>query len=205
MLRNRPPPNRKSAPAPSLDFHGQGSGVYTTNRTHDRVRHARPGEALEVADRIVILNEGRVQQFGTPDEVYAGPASPFVYHFLGDVNLFHGRVREGRARIGDIAVDLEHLGGVDDVPAQLYARPHEIDVDRHPNGGGIEAVVRDVRPLGDVVRIELERRDGTGSVEVKLSRERYGESRLAKGERVYLRPRNPHVFLEARGPIALAQ
>ena len=49
------------------------------------------------------------------------------------------------------------------------------------------------------------RRDGTGSVEVKLSRERYGESRLAKGERVYLRPRNPQVFLEARGPIALAQ
>ena len=75
-----------------------------------------------------------------------------------------------------------------------------------PNGGGIEAVVRDVRPLSpDMVRIELERRGGTGSVEVKLSRERYGESRLAKGERVYLRPRNPHVFLEARGPIALAQ
>ena len=119
-----------------------------------------------------------MQQFGAPDEVYAGPTSPFVNHFLGNVNLFHGRV---------------------------YARPHEIDVDRHSNGGGIEAVVRDVRPLGDVVRIELERRDGTGSVEVKLSRERYGESRLAKGERVYLRPRNPQVFLEARGPIALAQ
>ena len=55
--------------------------------------------------------------------------------------------------------------------------PRRDDVDRHPNGGGSEAVVRDVRPLGDVVRIELERRDGTGSVGVKLSRERYGESR----------------------------
>ena len=65
--------------------------VTTVFVTHDQE------EALEVADRIVILNEGRVQQFGTPDEVYAGPASPFVYHFLGDVNLFHGRVREGRA------------------------------------------------------------------------------------------------------------
>jgi sulfate transport system ATP-binding protein len=173
--------------------------VTTVFVTHDQE------EALEVADRIVILNEGRVQQYGAPDEVYAGPASPFVYHFLGDVNLFHGRVRDGRAWIGDVAVDLEHLDGVDDVPAQVYARPHEIDVERHPNGGGIEAVVRDVRPLGDVVRIELERRDGTGSVEVKLSRERYGESRLAKGERVYLRPRNPQIFLEARGPIAVAQ
>jgi hypothetical protein len=90
-------------------------------------------------------------------------------------------------------------------PGPVYARPHDIDVDRHPNGGGIEAVVRGVRPLGDVVRIELERRDGTGSVDVKLSCERYGESPLAKGERVYLRPCNPQVFLEARGPIAVAQ
>ena len=79
------------------------------------------------------------------------------------MNLFHGRVREGRAWIGDIAVDVEHHDGVDDVPAQVYARSHEIDVDRHPNGGGIEAVVRDVRPLGDVVRIELERRDRPGA------------------------------------------
>jgi hypothetical protein len=79
------------------------------------------------------------------------------------VNLFHGRVREGRAWIGDIAVDLEHLEGVDDVPAPVCARPHEIDIDRHPNGGGIEVVVRDVRPLGDVVRIELKRPDGTGA------------------------------------------
>ncbi len=163
--------------------------VTTVFVTHDQE------EALEVADRIVILNEGRVQQYGAPDEVYAGPASPFVYHFLGDVNLFHGRVHEGRAWIGDIAVDLEDHGDVHDVPAEVYARPHEIDVDRQPDGGGIEALVRDVRPLGDVVRIELERRDGTGSVEVKLTRERYGESCLIKGERVYLRPRNPQVFL----------
>ena len=63
--------------------------------------------------------------------------------------------------------------------AQVYARPHEIDVDRHPNGRGIEAVVRDVRPPGDVVRIELERRDGTGSVEVELSRERRGSPRAS--------------------------
>ncbi|MGH8578492.1 MAG: TOBE-like domain-containing protein [Gammaproteobacteria bacterium] len=121
------------------------------------------------------------------------------------MNLFHGRFREGRAWIGDIAVDLEHHDGVDDIPAQVYAPPHGIDVDRHANGGGIEAVVRDVRPLGDVVRIDVERRDGTGSVEVKLSRERYRESRLARGERVYLKLRNPQVFLEARGPIAVAR
>lgn len=51
-------------------------------------------EALDVADRIVVMNEGRIEQMGTPEEVYENPASPFVYDFLGNVNLFHGRVHK---------------------------------------------------------------------------------------------------------------
>ena len=65
--------------------------------THDQE------EALEVSDRVVVMNAGRIEQFGTPDEVYDHPATPFVYQFLGDVNLFHGRVHEGRAVIGQLA------------------------------------------------------------------------------------------------------
>ena len=61
--------------------------------THDQE------EALEVADRVVVMNEGRIEQIGTPDEVYEQPASPFVYEFLGKVNLFHGRLHHGRAWI----------------------------------------------------------------------------------------------------------
>src|SRR5438034_1307038 len=62
--------------------------------THDQE------EALEVADRISVMNEGVVEQIGTPEEVYDQPANPFVYNFLGSVNLFHGRVHEGHARLG---------------------------------------------------------------------------------------------------------
>src|SRR6187455_528760 len=62
--------------------------------THDQE------EALEVSDRVGIMNEGRIEQSGTPEEVYERPATPFVYGFLGDVNLFHGRIHQGRVKIG---------------------------------------------------------------------------------------------------------
>ena len=67
--------------------------------THDQE------EALEAADRVVVMNRGRVEQVGTPAEVYAHPASPFVYDFLGDVNLFHARVEQGKAWVGPVAFD----------------------------------------------------------------------------------------------------
>ena len=64
--------------------------------THDQE------EALEAADRVVVMNQGRVEQAGTPPEVYAHPATPFVYDFLGDVNLFHGRIEQGKAYLGSL-------------------------------------------------------------------------------------------------------
>src|SRR6059058_1490471 len=67
--------------------------------THDQE------EALEVADQVVLMNKGRVEQLGAPSAVYNYPASPFVYGFLGNVNLFHGRVHEGVLNVGGIAFD----------------------------------------------------------------------------------------------------
>ena len=72
--------------------------------THDQE------EALEVSDRVVIMNEGRIEQSGTPEEVYENPATPFVYGFLGDVNLFHGRIHQGRVNIGESELDAPELG-----------------------------------------------------------------------------------------------
>jgi sulfate transport system ATP-binding protein len=159
--------------------------------THDQE------EALEVADRVVVLNEGRIQQIGPPDTVYEHPATPFVYQFLGDVNLFHGRVHAGKAWIGEAEVILDDHHGISDAPALLYVRPHDIEVARERNGyGGIEAVVREIRRFGAVVRLELERLDGVGMVEAQLSRDRYHEDRLLKGERVYIRPQSPRVFTQ---------
>ncbi len=159
--------------------------------THDQE------EALEVADCVVVLNAGQIEQIGTPDEVYEQPATPFVYHFLGDVNLFHGRVHAGRASIGEIEVTLDDHHDAQHAPALVYVRPHDIEVDRKPNGeGGIEAIVRDVRQLGATVRLELERRDGGGLVEAQMSRDRYRDYELHSGEQVFIRPQNLRIYFK---------
>jgi sulfate transport system ATP-binding protein len=153
--------------------------------THDQE------EALEVADRVVVLNQGRIEQVGTPDEVYDRPATPFVYHFLGDVNLFHGRVHEGEARLGEAPADPPGDAAV------FYARPHEIDILRAPPGeAAIPARILDVRALGATVRVELERLDGAGLVEVELARDPADPRPYARDEAVWLQPRRLRIFQE---------
>jgi sulfate transport system ATP-binding protein len=159
--------------------------------THDQE------EALEVADRVVVLNEGQIEQVGTPDEVYDHPASPFVFDFLGDVNLFHGRVHDGHANIGDARVLLPE--GTDSQEAAVfYARPHEIDILREsPGASAIAARVYDIRPLGATVWVELERESDQGIIEVELSRDRLDTLAIQRGEAVYVHPKRLKVFDEA--------
>ena len=158
--------------------------------THDQE------EALEVADRVVVLSEGQIEQVGTPEEVYDHPATPFVYKFLGDVNLFHGRVHEGHANIGEARVALPE-GSESQEEAIFYARPHEIDIFRDsPGPSAIPAQVLDVRALGGRVRFELDRADGHGIVEVELSRDYSNRINLKRGDAVYLQPKRLRVFGE---------
>jgi sulfate transport system ATP-binding protein len=160
--------------------------------THDQ------DEALEVADRVVVMNEGAIEQVGTPEEVYERPATPFVYGFLGDVNLFHGRLEAGRVRIGGREVETaEHVVG-EDGAAVAYVRTYEVEL--HPTSDGapaIRAVIRHVRRTGVVVRLELDREDGGEVIEAELTRARFDELGVAKGDRVYVSPRRARVFLEA--------
>ncbi len=157
--------------------------------THDQE------EALEVADRIVVMNEGQVEQIGTPDEVYDHPATPFVYQFLGDVNLFHGRVHEGHARIGEAEIHLSDDAAKGDGQAVFFARPHEIEVSpRDSQSSGIRASIRDIRRFGAVVRLELERSDGLGLVEAEMSRMEFQGNGLEKGDEVLIQPRRLRVF-----------
>src|SRR5690606_18192928 len=90
--------------------------------THDQE------EALEVADRIVVMNQGHVEQIGTPQEVYDHPASPFVYQFLGNVNLFQSRVHNGHARIDGIEIEIDGYRDAEERAASAYVRPHDIDI-----------------------------------------------------------------------------
>ena len=159
--------------------------------THDQ------DEALEVADRVVLMNAGRVEQVGSPSDVYERPANPFVYDFLGNVNLFRGRVCKGRLQSGGVALAAPEHAGTADAPAVGYVRAHDIDVHRHPAGdSSLAATVRHVHAVGPVVRLTLARHDGGDPVEAELSRERYGKLAVKAGEDVYLVPRNVQVFVE---------
>jgi len=157
--------------------------------THDQE------EAMEVADRVVIINEGRIEQEGTPQQVYEAPATPFVYGFLGDVNLFHGRLHRGRMSIGGAELELPEFAEAVDQSALAYVRTHEIEVAPAPNGHlAIEAVIRHLRFHGSSVLLELDRVADGQVMEAEIPRARFDELGLAKGQRVYLSPRSFRVF-----------
>ncbi|NJD24839.1 MAG: sulfate ABC transporter ATP-binding protein [Betaproteobacteria bacterium] len=145
--------------------------------THDQE------EALEVADRVVVMNHGKIEQIGSPDEVYSSPASPFVYQFLGNVNVFHSRVHGGFAEVER-----------SDQPekATAFVRPHDIDIAHATFANGMPAKVLHVHPIGPVVRVELQHEQEI--VEVELSRERHEALQLAVGQQVWFRPRQMRVF-----------
>jgi len=159
--------------------------------THDQE------EALEVADRVVLMNKGRVEQVGSPNEVYEHPASPFVYGFLGTVNVFHGRAVGGRVHLGPVSVDAsshEHLG---DTPAIAYARPHEIEIERFsPGAEGIPALLSRLLLIGPTARLELEREDTGEIVEAEIPAARASALGLKPGESMMLKPRRMQVFLQ---------
>ncbi|MGQ5524119.1 sulfate/molybdate ABC transporter ATP-binding protein [Chitinimonas sp. PSY-7] len=149
--------------------------------THDQE------EALEVADRVVVMNKGRIEQVGTPEQVYDTPATPFVYQFLGDVNLFHSRVHGGFAQVG------EQQAGPDGAVA--YVRPHDIEILREPSQQSLVAKVDHVRTIGSIIRLELSLENGD-PVEAELSRDAFAHNRYVSGEKVYIRPRTARVFAD---------
>lgn len=158
--------------------------------THDQE------EAMEVADRVVVMNQGAIEQVGSPDAVYDRPATAFVSRFLGSVNLFHGRVHEGWAQIGGLRHETPELAAGEPTAAVAFLRPHEIDLSDQPQGAIGAATVRSIRAVGPLVRLELLRDDGEGLVEVELARERYGTSAVTIGQRVFIRPRQLRVFVD---------
>ncbi|TFW30477.1 sulfate/molybdate ABC transporter ATP-binding protein [Massilia horti] len=159
--------------------------------THDQE------EALEVADQVVLMNKGHIEQIGTPDQVYNHPASPFVYGFLGNVNLFHGRVHEGVLASGDVQLQAPQHADVRDTEAIGYVRPHDLDVERYAPGlAGIVATLRRAHAIGPLAQLELERADNGELIEAAMSSERYGRLGLKEGETLVVRPRRMHVFVD---------
>jgi sulfate transport system ATP-binding protein len=159
--------------------------------THDQE------EAFEVADRVAVMNEGKLEQTGTPEEIYEHPASAFVCKFLGSVNLLHGRVDGGMVTIGNAAIRSESRPDAPDTdkPFVAYIRPHEIIIDRiRCSDLAIEAYIKRIRMAGSLVRLELERADNSQPVYAEMSREYYSKLGIKNGEKVYFEITKLRVF-----------
>ncbi|WXL26811.1 sulfate ABC transporter ATP-binding protein [Ectopseudomonas mendocina] len=129
--------------------------------THDQE------EAMEVADRIVVMNKGVVEQIGSPGEVYENPASDFVYHFLGDAN---------RLVVGN--------------EQHVLFRPHEIHLSRQAEEGHQAGEVRDIRPLGAITRVTLKVEGQSEPIEAEVAKDHLTLDNLSRGETLYFKPKS---------------
>jgi sulfate/thiosulfate transport system ATP-binding protein len=156
--------------------------------THDQE------EALELADRVVLMNNAVIEQVGSPQEVYDHPASSFAYQFLGHVNRFDCEIEDGKARVcgGDIAVPPSLINGGG--PAIAYVRPHDMEIFTGPVMVGEPAVVRYLSAAGPVAKIELSLNQGGSLVEAEVGRAELHALDLKVGQPVFLRARKARVF-----------
>ncbi|MEY4653841.1 MAG: hypothetical protein RI884_2422 [Pseudomonadota bacterium] len=173
--------------------------------THDQE------EALEVADRVVLMNAGVVEQVGSPQDVWDHPASPFVYGFLGDVNLFHGRAHEGEVHLEGLRLQAPEHADAQDAKAFAYVRPHDLEVARYqpgPSGGaagGIVARLARAIVVGPIARLELvpqgdtlrQGKAGTESlIEAQIPAQQYRDAGFREGDTLVVTPRKARVFVE---------
>src|SRR5690606_34972179 len=128
--------------------------------THDQE------EAMEVADRIVVMNKGVIEQVGSPAEVYEHPASDFVYHFLGDANRLY--------------VGTEH---------HVLFRPHEVDLSRSQLSDFLAGEVRDIRPLGAITRVTLKLSGQEEPIEAEVAKDHDSLVDLSRGQTLYFKPK----------------
>jgi sulfate transport system ATP-binding protein len=157
--------------------------------THDQE------EAMEVADRLVIMNEGNIEQIGTPEEVYHHPVSPFVFNFLGDVNLFHCRMDpKSQNELSFINSD-ETIHCRENVnTTEVFVRPHLLDVVLKPEGNNFfRARILHINPAGPSVKVELTS-EGGNFVQAIISQQRYRELKLEPEMDVFLIPNQFHTF-----------
>ena len=168
--------------------------------THDQE------EALEVADRVVVMNKGRIEQVGTPQQVWEHPASPFVYGFLGDVNLFHGRASGGQMDVGGWQIATPEHAQAQDAKAYAYVRPHDLAVERYTSGAsGIVAELQRAIVVGPIARLELWPEDPQQpsghdpQIEAQIPAERFHALGLREGDKLVLSPRKARVFLQPGG------
>jgi sulfate/thiosulfate transport system ATP-binding protein len=160
------------------------------------------------------MNAGNIEQVGSPQEVWDHPASPFVYGFLGDVNLFHGRAHEGQVHLEGVQIDSPEHAAAQNAKASAYVRPHDLDVQRYSAGAAVDAegrprgiVVRLARAIvvGPVARLELipmednkpsDNASPEALIEAQIPAQQFKEMGFREGETLVVTPRRARVFVE---------
>jgi sulfate transport system ATP-binding protein len=157
-------------------------GVTSLLVTHDQE------EALELANQIVVMHEGRVEQVGSPSEIYDDPATPFVAGFVGSANVLHGQVIDGHVHLG--SMQIPGAGHLDEgAPAAAFVRPHDVVVS--PDDGGVDAVIERIASLGWLARVGLRLPGGETLVAHVPKEDLHG---AGEGDSVKVDLRNPKAF-----------
>lgn len=173
------------------EFH-EKMQITTIFVTHDQE------EALELADEVVVMNHAKIEQIGSPQDVYDHPANPFVYEFIGNVNLFKGRLDSGKILINGKEFALVKSSAPEGVQAGVaYVRPHDVQIHiDKPASGALEATVISSTFSGANSRVTLTRMDSGEQVHAEVPRQEYNSLGLTKGQKVYITIRNVQVFTE---------
>ena len=157
--------------------------------THDQ------DEAVEVSDRLVVMNEGRIEQVGTPEEVFHNPASEFVLNFMGMVNIFQGEAQRGVARFGAMTFDFPEYVGAETRPARIFIRPHDIDIEKNAmTEQALPAKIERINSAGPQVKLDLMTATEE-PVRAFISHERFRDAGFENGQQVFVIPRDVRIFI----------
>ncbi len=160
--------------------------------THDQ------DEAMELADRVLVMNAGRVEQIGTPDVVFHNPKTEFVRNFLGQVNQFRGRVEGGKIHFATLCLDAPHTSVSPPQQVRVFVRPHDLEIETQRNGHpAFPAVIKRVHSAGPNVRMEL--RAGSGELlQAEMPQDRYRALAIGVESQVFVSPRTVKVFSQGQ-------
>lgn len=158
--------------------------------THDQE------EAFEVADRVVLMNEGKIEQVGTPRQVWESPSTPFAYRFLGDVNQFSGKAEAGVLHADGLCFASPGIATDGAVAATAFVRPHDVEVERQAPARGVGVAVRlsHIHLAGSNAYLELAHTESDKLIEAQMPEARFRELNLHVGDAVYATPRRARVF-----------
>lgn len=158
--------------------------------THDQ------DEALDVSDRIVVMNQGKVEQIDDPSQIYYAPQTPFVTQFVGDVNVFHGHVDQGNLVVGEFSHRLNQIDNVRQSSATAYIRPYELTLSRKADNALASGQITHINAIGFIVRIEIASPQSEQPIEVILTKDNYQKAQYKIADKVYLVPDRLNLFQE---------